>query len=174
MILQAKKFALKAHEGDKYGDYPYSKHLNDVYNILVTFGVFEQLVLALAWTHDTIEDTMVVYEDVSDALGDRLADLTYLLTDKRGKNRKERQQNTYPILAKDHFARLGKIADRIANITMTMHDSQEKFVMYEKEYPYFKETLQAEILESDKFHEIELKMWAHLDTLIEVGPFIEY
>lgn len=174
MILKAKQFALKAHAGDTYGEYPYSKHLNDVYNILVTFGIFEELVLAVSWLHDTIEDTMVVYEDVDDRFGDRVADLTFLLTDKRGRNRKERQQLTYPVLAKDHFARLVKLADRAANITMTMHDNQEKFVMYEKEYPYFKETLQAEMKESDKYHTIELKMWEHLDTLIEVGPFIEY
>jgi len=174
MLLDAKKFATKAHDGDTYGGYAYTKHLNDVYNILMTFGVFEELILVVSWLHDTIEDTQVVYEDVNDEFGDRVAELTYLVTDKRGRNRKERQENTYPILAKDHFARMVKLGDRIANITMTTHDSQEKFMMYAKEYPYFKETLMSEMKESDKFHETEIKMWEHLDRLIDFGPFIEY
>lgn len=174
MLLRAKKFAYKAHEGDTYGPFPYTKHLNDVYNVLMTFGIFEEKILVLAWLHDTIEDTMVVYEDIEDEFGTQMANLTYLLTDKRGKNRKERQEKTYPELAQDHYARLGKLGDRIANITMTTHDSQEKFSMYTKEYPYFKETLQGGMKEEDEFNDIELRMWAHLEKLLEVGPFIEY
>lgn len=174
MLLEAKKFAIKAHDGDTYGDFPYTKHLNDVYNTMTMFGIFEELLLVVTWLHDTIEDTQVVYEDVHNEFGGKVANLTYLVTDKRGKNRKERQQNTYPELAKDPFARLVKLADRISNLTMTMHDSQEKFGMYEKEYPYFKETLQSEMKSEDTFHDIEVKMWGHLDKLIEVGPFIEY
>jgi len=174
MILDAKNFAIKAHDGDTYGPYPYTKHLNDVYNVLVTFGIFKELILVVSWLHDTIEDTQVLYEDINDEFGDRVAELTYLLTDKRGKNRKERQQNTYPELAKDHYARLIKIADRIANLTMTMHDNQEKFVMYEKEYPYFKETLTLQMKDTDEFYMTEKRMWEHLDSLMEVGPFIEY
>ena len=174
MLLEAKNFALKAHDGDKYGAYPYSKHLNDVYNVLVTFGIFKERILALGWVHDTIEDTQVVYEDVSDEFGEIFADKAYLITDKRGKNRKERHRNTYPALAEDHEVRLVKLADRIANITMTMHDSQEKFIMYEKEFAYFKEVLQAVMKEEDEFHVIEVRMWEHLEKLLDVGPFIEY
>ncbi len=175
MVLEAKKFGIRAHEGDTYGEYPYSKHLNDVYNVLITFGIFNRVVLSVAWLHDTIEDTQVVYEDIYDHFGHVIADLTYLLTDKRGRNRKERHRNTYPDLAEDHFARLIKLADRIANVTHSMHATQEKFIMYEKEYPYFKEVLQTKMTEeTDEFYDIELKMWAHLDTLIDRGPFIEY
>lgn len=175
MLLRAKKFAMTAHEGDIYGEgFPYTKHLNDVYNVLVTFGLFKEQLLVVAWLHDTIEDTMVVYEDIEDEFGNIVADLTYLLTDKRGKNRKERQMNTYPVLAESHYARLIKLGDRIANMTMTMHDSQGKFGMYNKEYSYFKETLQYGMKDDDEFHEIEVKMWEHLDILFEVGPFIDY
>jgi len=173
MLLRAKRYAMKAHEGDVYGVFPYSKHLNDVYNILVTFGLMKEQILVVAWLHDTIEDTMVVYEDIEDEYGTMIANLTYLLTDKRGRNRKERQQKTYPELAEDHYARLIKLGDRIANMTMTMHDSQEKFSMYEKEHQYFKLTLLAGMKDDDEFHDIELRMWEHLDKLYEVGPFIE-
>lgn len=175
MLLDAKAFAIEAHKGDTYGEgYPYSKHLNDVYNVLVTFGLFSETLLVVAWLHDTIEDTQVVYEDVQSEFGTEIADLVYLVTDKRGRNRKERQANTYPELAQDHYARLVKLADRIANLTMTMHDSQEKFVMYEKEYPYFKVTLQAGMKAGDEFHDTEKRMWTHLGALMEFGPFIEY
>lgn len=175
MLLRAKKFAVKAHEGDTYGEgFPYTKHLNDVYNVLVTFGLFKEQLLVVAWLHDTIEDTMVVYEDIEGEFGTMIANLTYLVTDKRGRNRKERQVKTYPELAQDHYARLVKLGDRIANMTMTMHDSQGKFSMYEKEYTYFKETLQGGMKEEDEFRETELRMWKHLDSLFEFGPFIEY
>jgi (p)ppGpp synthase/HD superfamily hydrolase len=175
MLLEAKKFAIEAHVGSRpYGGHAYHKHLNDVYNTLITFGIFEEDILVLAWLHDTIEDTMVLFEDVEDKFGERIAELTYLLTDKRGKNRAERQEKTYFLIAEDHFARLGKLADRISNTTQTMHDRQDKFIMYEKEHPFFKETLQKGIKEDDLYHEIEMKMWAHLDKLMEIGPFIEY
>ena len=175
MLLESKEFAFDAHAGSKpYGPYPYTKHLNDVYNVLITFGIFEELILVVSWLHDSIEDTQVLYEDIERRFGDRVAKLTFLVTDKRGTNRRERQLLTYPDLAKDHYARLVKLADRIANLTMTMHDSQEKFVMYEKEYPYFKETLQAEMKVTDEFHDTELKMWAQLEKILEIGPFIKY
>jgi len=106
MLLEAKKFAETVHEGDMYGKYPYTKHLNDVYNTLMVFGIFDEVVLTVSWLHDTIEDTQIVYEDVYDKFGREVADITYLVTDKRGRNRKERQKNTYPELAKDHRARL--------------------------------------------------------------------
>jgi len=175
MVLRAKKFALKAHEGDTYGkNYPYSKHLNDVYNVLVTFGVFDEKVLMVAWLHDTIEDTMVVFEDIEGEFGTQIANLTYLLTDKQGKNRKERQGLTYPLLAEDHYARLVKLADRIVNVTMTMHDSQEKFGMYAKEFPYFMETFIPKMKPADEYHDVEVHSGNILKKLMVVGPFIEY
>jgi GTP pyrophosphokinase len=174
MLLEAKKFAEIAHTGDTYGDFPYTKHLNDVYNTLIIFGIFDELALTISWLHDVIEDTQYVYEDIYDEFGREVADITYLVTDKRGRNRKERQKNTYPELAKHPLARLIKLADRISNVTMTTHDTQEKFVMYEKEYDYFKEVLTKEMKKDDPYHEIEVKMWDHLDKIFELGPFIDY
>jgi len=141
IILKAKEYATEAHKGDTYGPYPYTKHLNDVYNMLIAAGVTDELVLAAAWGHDVIEDTVIRYEDIFEDFGKRYADLVYLVTDKRGKTRKERHLSTYPLIADDARATVVKWADRAANIMMSQHSRQTQFFKYQKEHTYFKETL---------------------------------
>ena len=139
-ITKAKEMALKFHKNN-YGIYPYSFHLNQVYNVLKYFGVTDPVMLAVAWLHDTLEDTELMYEDIFEAFGKEVADLTYLLTDKRGKNRRERQEKTYPLIAEDQRARIIKLADRIANQTQSQHEQEKMWLMYCKEYKFFREIL---------------------------------
>jgi len=164
MITKAKELAFKYHEGDMYGIYPYTFHLNQVYNILKMFGCNGELVLSGAWLHDVIEDTECLYEDVFEVFGKDLADLVYLVTDKRGKNRKERQERTYPAIAGNTVARILKIADRIANMTQSQHEKEKQWLMYVKEYVYFKETLYV-----DDITDVEMRMWDYLDALVGLG-----
>jgi len=171
-LLKAKSYAAKAHEGDRYGEHLYTKHLNDVYNMLVSAGVNDELTLILSWMHDTIEDTHVRYEDVFEDFGKRVADGTYLLTDKRGKNRKERHRATYPLIAEDMRATVVKWADRAANIAASQHDKQERFVMYQKEHPYFKETLYKHF-DDPMFDNAIDHLAGLIDRILEDGPFID-
>ena len=78
-LLHAKKYATEAHEGDRYGEYLYTKHLNDVHNLLICAGIRDPFILIVAWLHDTIEDTMVRYEDVFDHFGKRVAKHSFLI-----------------------------------------------------------------------------------------------
>lgn len=175
MILKAKQFALQAHESQKYGDYPYSKHLNDVYNILVSFGFDYEEIFVVAWLHDTIEDTHVTYEDIYEDFGKEIADLVYLVTDKRGKSRSERHQKTYPDIAESPVATAVKSADRLANMTNSQHEKEKMFFMYEKEYPYFKETLMKN-LNDEYFAGVSrgvFLMFDLMDRIIERGPHME-
>lgn len=170
MIMRAKELAFKYHEGDKYGIYPYTFHLNQVYNVLKFFGVKDELILAAAWLHDVIEDTECLYEDLFEEFGKDLADLVYLVTDKRGKNRRERQEKTYPLIAEDQRARILKLADRIANTTQSQHEKEKQWLMYEKEYEYFKETLNIlGHIHDNSLTPIQDAMWAYLDELIKEG-----
>lgn len=169
-ILKAKEFALKYHK-NMYGSYPYSFHLNQVYNCLKYFGITDPVILAVAWLHDSLEDTELMYEDIFENFGKEIADLTYLLTDKRGKNRRERQEKTYPLIAEDQRGRILKIGDRICNMTQSQHEQEKQWLMYEKEYKFFKETLFKEELPNGGLglDLIEMKMRSYLDTLVSQG-----
>ena len=175
-IQRAKEVAFTAHVGQEYGPYPYTKHLNDVYNVLTAFGVTDKLVLMGGWMHDSIEDTHIVYEDVFEEFGKKFADLVYLVTDKRGKNRRERHEKTYPLIAEDARATLIKVADRLANVMNSQHEKEKQFFMYEKEHPYFKKTITANLteLEFDEFRTIILDILTRIDALIEAGPHMEF
>lgn len=174
--MKAKRYAFEAHKGDLYGDYPYTKHLNDVYNVLVATGVDDNLILMVAWMHDIIEDTHLRYEDIFEDFGKRTADLVYLVTDKRGKTRSERHQATYPLIADGPRATTIKVADRLANIMNSQHDKEKMFFMYEKEHPYFKETLLTNIEREDfaPFKPFILAMMARIDAILTLGPHMEY
>lgn len=171
-ILKAKLYAIEAHQLDTYGEYPYSKHLNDVYNSLILAGITDDLTLTASFLHDTIEDTQTRYEDLFEDFGKRVADLTYLLTDKRGKNRQERHLATYPLIAEDARATVVKWADRASNILMSQHSRREQFFKYQKEHVYFKETLYKKFGEEEFDKAIEF--FADLiDRLLEQGPLLK-
>jgi len=178
MILKAKEFALRYHK-NMYGIYPYSFHLNQVYNCLKYFGITDPIILAAAWLHDSLEDTELMYEDIHEHFGKEVADLIFLVTDKRGKNRKERQEKTYPDIALDQRARILKIADRIANMTQSQHEQEKMWLMYNKEYNYFKATLcntdklLADCDACDMLAKIEMCMWDYLDDLSCQGHMVD-
>jgi len=173
IILKAKEFAKKAHVGDTYGDYPYTKHLNDVYLMLLTAGVKDEKTLAVAWLHDTIEDTVIRYEDVLEAFGEKIADITYAVTDKRGKTRVERHEATYPTIAKDARATLVKVADRAANFAMSKHERQKQFYKYEREHVYFKATLLEHTFGIPEFDDSIKFLSDFIDSIIKDGPLVE-
>ena len=170
-ILKAKKYAIEAHKGQTYGEYPYQKHLNDVYLMLKSVGVSSEIPLAVSWLHDTIEDTVIRYEDVVEAFGIILAEKVYAVTDKRGKTRKERHKATYPSIATDPDATVVKWADRAANILMSQHSKQSQFFKYQKEHVYFKEVLSVEF-DIPEIDEAVKKLSALIDALLEEGPYI--
>ena len=171
-ILKAKEYAIEAHSNDTYGSYPYSKHLNDVYNTLILAGITDDLILSVAWLHDTIEDTPVIYEDLFEDFGKRIADLTYLLTDKRGKTRNERQAATYPLIAENCRACVVKWADRLSNILMSQHEKQTQFFKYQKEHTFFKKTL-YNTYDKEEFDTAIEFMSLLIDKVLEQGPLTE-
>jgi (p)ppGpp synthase/HD superfamily hydrolase len=167
----AAMFAAGAHAGQKYGeDLPYYFHLKSTVDVLTRFLAAERMVsdilVAAAWLHDTMEDTKVRYDDIFRFFGERIANIIDAVTDRAGENRRARHAATYPVMrfTGGDDAVLVKLADRIANVeySLAVKDGG-KVKMYRKEWDDF----QLLIGRSNATHVVEVKMWAHLASLME-------
>lgn len=157
-LQAAEALASTAHEGQMYGEYPYTKHLAHVVEVLKRFNITDEDMLVAGWLHDTVEDTDTTLLQITATFGSRVADLVYRVTNESGKNRRERHEKTYPkIMASDDAITL-KLADRIANIESCFDTADDKMSMYIKEYEGFRNKLYK-----PGTHDA---MWRHLDFLI--------
>lgn len=136
LIQRARAFALKAHEGQTYGELPYEFHLRNVANILAE-AQYEPLVVAAGWLHDVVEDTSVTLFQIREEFGGNMARIIDACTDEPGEERKERKRKTYEKLrvcgAK---ARAVKLADRIANMQACI-ENEKRAAKYLGEFPDF-------------------------------------
>ena len=95
LVSKAKEYAIKCHSETNhlYDGKPYETHLHWVYVYGIKYGnlLTERdlpFALAACWTHDTIEDCRQTYNDVKNICGIRVAEITYAVTNEKGKNRK--------------------------------------------------------------------------------------
>ena len=147
ILAHPKDFAIKAHGDQKYGDEPYSKHLEDVVNIarcwmpnhIASDEIERGVLISAAWLHDVLEDTDVEYKELNHNFGNNIALLVWAVTDEPGKNRKERKAKTLPKIRKfGPPAVFIKVCDRIANIG---NCSDSLYKMYSKEHEAFRNAL---------------------------------
>jgi (p)ppGpp synthase/HD superfamily hydrolase len=161
-IKKARAFAQKAHNVQSYGDiYPYYKHCEDVYNVLVRFGFTEERDLNLliaSWLHDAMEDTATSYNDLRKEFGTPVAEIVYCITDEIGRNRKEKKEKTYPKIKTNPEAVILKVADRIANVEFSLTQESGHSEMYRKEFSEFQ---QIRI-----YRQID-EMWEHLEKILK-------
>lgn len=82
LLDRAIVFAVRAHSGtERRGKgYPYIVHPMEAVEIVATMTADQEL-LAAAALHDTVEDTDVTVEQISEEFGDRIADLVAAETD---------------------------------------------------------------------------------------------
>ena len=62
----AQAFATVAHEGQRYGEHPYTDHLMDVVGVAIRYG-FDLLgreFIDACWLHDVVEDTDTTIEEI--------------------------------------------------------------------------------------------------------------
>lgn len=140
--MTAREFALQAHGDQQYGTgEPYIVHLDAVVNILkkVYSDALPLVVEDAAYLHDVLEDTSVKPETIEKLFGPRVREIVELLTERPGKNRRERHLRTYPAIRTDPLAVAVKLADRIANIEASrmLGDKTGYFKMYMGESPSF-------------------------------------
>jgi guanosine-3',5'-bis(diphosphate) 3'-pyrophosphohydrolase len=162
---QVRSFAIKAHGEQKYGDRPYSYHLDAVAAIATPFG--EEAVV-IAYLHDTVEDTAVTLQEVETKFGVKVAACVALLTDEPGANRKERKQKTYAKLAlvqgPNELALIVKAADRLANVRACLGDHKRSmWELYRSEHPVFRiAAYRAGLCDA---------LWSELDLALSEGAF---
>jgi (p)ppGpp synthase/HD superfamily hydrolase len=162
----ARTMAVAAHGDQRYGEQPYSDHLEEVVAVLHRFGASLENeatapLLVAAWLHDSVEDTALGHEEVAVTFGPVVADLVWRVTDEPGRNRKERKAATYPKIAADETAILLKLADRIANVESSIRYELRLLEMYRKEQQSFQAALRPHCQS-----ELAERMWAALDELL--------
>jgi (p)ppGpp synthase/HD superfamily hydrolase len=169
LLRRAKRFATDAHVDARYGDHPYTVHLQDVESVLIRFGHTDELLLAAAWLHDVWEDCLPVFKyRLHIQFPATLVALVMAVSNEPGANRKERAILTYPkILAGGSKAIILKLADRIANAEFSMKENSRFLEMYREEYPEFRAALYRTERPED-----EDAMWDHLDGLMMFGRVV--
>jgi guanosine-3',5'-bis(diphosphate) 3'-pyrophosphohydrolase len=169
LVERARQYALKMHGDQKYGDEPYSVHLEEVETILIEFNHTSPILRAWAWLHDledifkldSDENRALFYKSFMEAMDhEELFVLVEAVTLEPGKNRKERAKATYPKIVKHERAIIGKLADRLANGRRSKAGDPGKYSMYKKEYPAFRAALFTGAPAT-------MPMWIELDRLFE-------
>lgn len=165
-ILKVANYAIALHNKRNliYNGKPYSYHLSRVYKIaelsLDSTRIAPNdipILLQACWLHDTLEDCAISYNDLKQEFGEEVADVVYNVTNELGKNRKERNEKTYPKIARDWRAVFVKLCDRIAN--QTEGGAMNK--KYQKEYIDFRNALY------NPTHHLDA-LWQELDKINEV------
>jgi len=175
-LRRARNLAELAHTdvGQRYGEGPYTVHLDAVRSVAFEFGIVDPAILVATLLHDVIEDTKTTREQIEGIFGTRVADLVDAVTDPPGHpNRKTRKAASYPrILAVPGATKL-KLADRIANVrscwavaTAGAKRSKSLLGMYKREYGGFRKALRPE----REIDPVEVAMWNELDRLLAWRP----
>lgn len=140
-MYKSKDFAIESHSSQKYGDSPYSVHLEHVVLILKqTQLIDDPALLDAAWLHDVVEDTEVTLLEIKEKFGPEVSDIVSRVTDESGHNREERKLKTYPKIRGHYKATVIKLCDRIANVEASQN-VPEKLDMYLREYISFRKAV---------------------------------
>ena len=140
-LARARAFALQCHGNQRYGDQPYSVHLDAVAAILAPYGEEAQ---TIGFLHDVLEDTPAAPEALRKEFGDHVLACVLLVTDQPGADRNERKVRTNAKLAAvegaSRVALIAKAADRVANLRESARDPVHgKLEMYRHEHAEFRQ-----------------------------------
>lgn len=173
----------------KYGNFEYSKHLIDVFNIGIRYihllsspraqvqlaANVQNAVLNALICHDTLEDCGISYNDLKMQIGSFAADIVYDVTNELGKNREERSKKTYLKIKNNELAVFVKCCDRLANVRFAKTNPSPKenalSSMYKKyitEYQSFKNELFDNPLLRNEDEIPFQELWNELDKEHEV------
>lgn len=140
LVQAAKDFALQRHGDQKYGEKPYSIHLQAVYDTLVALDIPSEVHLAAAWLHDVLEDTHTTRKELEDKFGAEVTDLVWAVTGNNAMHRQESTKLTIQKIKMRPRAGLLKLADRYCNVKASLEGKQIKYLaMYVKEHKQYME-----------------------------------
>jgi len=81
-VMRARQFAIEKHDGQMYGNLPYLYHLDMVHQLAEGIG-FSEIHQVVAYLHDTIEDGVSDYTEISKEFGSEIAKyVSYIGRDK--------------------------------------------------------------------------------------------
>lgn len=139
LALRAMQFARQAHASQrrKYTNNPYADHLAEVAGIVSTVShqhANQQVTLATAWLHDSVEDQDVRPGELERLFGADVAAGVLLLSDLEQGNRAERKAASRRRLATaPAWVQDIKVADLISNTSsIVMHDAKFAVVYLEE------------------------------------------
>ena len=167
----ARTLALNWHADQQYGNLPYWTHLEDVVNVLRTFGVTDDNSVAAAWLHDALEDTACTPANLRPGIPEVVIEAVQHCTDEPGANRKERKSATYArwrMLKQTprqndpafQLASQTKLADRIANVSNCIKTGNRGLLkMYQREAADFEAAV--------RIGQLDFAIWAYLRSLLE-------
>lgn len=159
LVARARGYAVRAHGDQRYGDGPYSDHLDHVARVLRKFGHADRETVAAGYLHDVLEDTALEFKDLSREFGERVAELVNACTDGRGGSRKERKERPFRLIPRTPGSLPVKLADRIANVEAATGPASGLRGMYRKEQPEFERRLRGPSSCEP--------MWRHLASVLE-------
>lgn len=148
MKYDLKQYFYNLHDievNQKYGgslNLPYSFHLEMVAKQAILFekyipsdSPYNEAVWIGIYGHDSIEDARLSYNDIKERFGELSADIIYLCTEHKGKNRDQRKPiSFYTELAKNNLAVFVKLCDIIANTKFSLLTNSSMFYKYRQEY----------------------------------------
>ncbi|AKT43614.1 HD domain-containing protein [Chondromyces crocatus] len=136
--VEARRFAEERHAAQRYGEHPYTFHLEKVRAVLTELDYHGHLGIA-AWLHDVVEDTTTTCDEIATRFGAEVAGLVWAVTGV-GPTRKARNAAMYEKIRRTPDAAILKLADRIANVEAS-RTRPDKRRMYRDEAPDFERAL---------------------------------
>lgn len=125
LMMKAKRFAEKAHLGQKYGEQPYTYHLEGVVSLVTARMKADPMLstyVAVAWLHDTLEDTTATFKQIHDEFGLAIATAVLALT-----KVEELSYERYMVgCCENSLAREVKICDTLFNLNESFKGSYVK------------------------------------------------
>ena len=128
IVLEAMKFAAEVHKDQKrkFTGNPYFNHLSEVAGIVRTVQTTSNIVQAVAWLHDSIEDQGISGEEIENRFGSLVRIAVEALSDLETGTREERKRLSRERLAdKPGWIQDIKVADIISNCSsVAIHDPE--------------------------------------------------
>jgi (p)ppGpp synthase/HD superfamily hydrolase len=145
LYLDAIRWAAMRHALNNYDGKPYYVHFEDLEQVLRDHNEDDEKSLIQANCHDAIEDGGVSYNDIKKKFGLETAEVVYLCSDNKGRNRDARKNQAFYDEIKSSDFRLQatkiKVADRIANTRRSVKNGHGMGDKYKEEYNHFRNEL---------------------------------
>ena len=121
LVNEAREFMEMAHTGQtRWDGRPYKVHPSKVVEILLSFGINDEVLLCSGYLHDVPEDTKYTVTDIENKFGPVIAKIVAELTYPPKCTDEQYWAHTKELSPQ---ARLIKTADILANLTDTGHKS---------------------------------------------------